>query len=156
MSIEGGGDVVVARVEDVPFLLARMAEFNREEGIDWDPARGEAPLRRLLGDASLGRVYVVRDERGTPAGYAVVTYGFDLEFGGPDSFLTELWIDQGARGLGLARRALERMERDLREGGFGALHLQVRAENAEARRLYASAGFEGTTRIFLSKRIVRT
>jgi ribosomal protein S18 acetylase RimI-like enzyme len=155
MATGEAGDVVHAREEDVAFLLARMVDFNRGEGIDWDPARGEAPLRRLLGDPSLGRVYLVRDERGAPAGYAVVTYGYDLEFGGPDAFLTEIWIDEGARGRGLARRVLERIERDLREGGFGALHLQVRAENAEARRLYGSAGFEGTTRIFLSKRIVR-
>jgi aminoglycoside 6'-N-acetyltransferase len=139
------------READVPFLLSRMAEFNREEGIDWDAARGEAPLRRLLADPSLGRVVVVR-EAGERVGYAVVTYGYDLELGGRDAFLTELWIDAGARGRGLARRALEEIVADLRAKGFGALHLQVRAENAEARRLYAAAGFEGTTRVFLSKR----
>jgi ribosomal protein S18 acetylase RimI-like enzyme len=146
-------EVMRAREEDVAFLLSRMIEFNREEGIDWDPARGEAPLRRLLGDESLGRVYVVRDDGAARVGYAVVTYGYDLEFGGPDAFLTELWIDEPARGRGLARRVLDRIVSDLRSAGVGALHLQVRAENAEARRLYEAAGFEGTTRVFLSKRI---
>jgi aminoglycoside 6'-N-acetyltransferase len=140
------------READVPFLLSRMVAFNREEGIDWDPARGEAPLRRLLADPSLGRVVVVKDG-GERVGYAVVTYGYDLEFGGRDAFLTELWIDAGARGRGLARRVLDDIVADLRAKGFGALHLQVRAENAEARRLYAAAGFDGTTRVFLSKRI---
>jgi ribosomal protein S18 acetylase RimI-like enzyme len=144
---------VLLTEQDVAFLLSRMVEFNRGEGIDWDPVRGEGPLRRLLADPSLGRVYVLRDDGGVRAGYAVVTYGYDLEFGGPDAFLTELWIDEVARGRGLARRALDRIVSDLREGGFGALHLQVRAENAEARQLYETAGFEGTTRIFLSKRI---
>jgi ribosomal protein S18 acetylase RimI-like enzyme len=138
--------------DDVDFLLSRMAPFNHEEGIAWDAARGEPPLRRLLGDPRLGRVYVVEGDGG-PVGYAVVTYGFDLEFGGPDAFLTELWIDPPARGRGLARAVLDRMQADLHAEGFGALHLQVRAENAEARRLYGAAGFEGTTRVFLSRRL---
>jgi aminoglycoside 6'-N-acetyltransferase len=142
-----------AREEDVAFLLSRMAEFNRDEGIAWSPATGAAPLRRLLADPALGRVYVLR-EGGERAGYAVVTYGYDLEFAGPDAFLTELWVDAGARRHGLARRALETILADLRSAGFGALHLQVRAENEAAQRLYRGLGFEGTTRLFLSKRVV--
>lgn len=140
------------QADDVPFLLSRMVEFNRGEGIAWDPEKGEAPLRRLLADPSLGKVYVVKDGR-ERAGYAVVTYGYDLEFGGRDAFLTELWIDESARRHGLARKVLEDIVRDLRREGFGALHLQVRAENDAACRLYEGLGFEGTTRVFRSKRL---
>src|SRR5262249_58350985 len=39
-----------AGAADLPAILAMMADFNRGEGIAWEPARGEAPLRRLLGD----------------------------------------------------------------------------------------------------------
>ena len=146
------GAIRPAGEADVPFLLASMVDFNRHEGIAWDPAEGEAPLRRLLGDPRLGRV-VVFSSGGEPAGYAVVSYGYDLEFAGPDAFLTEMYVVPGARGRGLGRWALDAIAAELRASGHGALHLQVRPENVGAQRLYLSAGFEGTTRMFMSKRL---
>jgi aminoglycoside 6'-N-acetyltransferase len=140
------------REHDVAFLLSRIAVMCRHEGIEWDASRGEAPLRRLLADPRLGRVHVLRDG-GERVGYAIVTYGYDLEFGGRDAFLTELWVDPAARGKGIARRALEEIFEALRRDGAGALHLQVRPENEDARRLYAAAGFVGTTRVFLSRKL---
>jgi RimJ/RimL family protein N-acetyltransferase len=137
---------------DVRFLLECMVDFNRGEGIAWSPETGEAPLRRLLGDPSLGRVAIV-EVGGKPAGYAVVSRGFDLEYGGPDAFLTELYVVPGSRYRGLGRRLLDAILADLRAEGAGALHLQVRPENVAAQRLYLTAGFEGTTRMFLSKRL---
>jgi aminoglycoside 6'-N-acetyltransferase len=137
---------------DVPFLVGCMVDFNRDEGIAWSPEAGLAPLRRLLGDPALGRVAVV-SSGGEPFGYAVVSRGYDLEFGGPDAFLTELYVVPSARGLGLGRRLIDALLADLRAEGVGALHLQVRPENVAAQRLYLSAGFEGTTRMFLSKRL---
>jgi aminoglycoside 6'-N-acetyltransferase len=146
------GTVRTAGEADVPFLLGCMVDFNRGEGIPWSPETGEAPLRRLLGDPTLGRAAIV-SASGEPAGYAIVSRGYDLEFGGPDAFLTELYVVPSARGLGLARRLLDALLADLRAEGAGALHLQVRPDNVAAQRLYESAGFEGTTRMFLSKRL---
>jgi ribosomal protein S18 acetylase RimI-like enzyme len=137
---------------DVPFLLACMVEFNRGEKIAWEPSTGEAPLRRLLGDPRLGRVAMVV-VGGADVGYAVVTYGYDLEFGGPDAFLTEIYLTPPARERGIGRAVVKALVAELAAAGFGALHLQVRPDNVAAKRLYLSAGFEGTTRVFLSKRL---
>jgi hypothetical protein len=48
--------VRTAGPDDVPAILRMMVEFNRHEEIDWSPAKGEQPLRRLLADPSLGTV----------------------------------------------------------------------------------------------------
>jgi hypothetical protein len=87
-------------------------------------------LRRLLGDPSVGGVWLVLAD-GSPVGYAIVTYGYDLEFGGRDSYLTELWIGRAApRTRRRARRArVTRRERAI--AGVRALHLQVRPDNAK-------------------------
>ncbi len=138
---------------DVPALLSRMVAFNEGERIDWDPAQGERPLRRLIADGSLGRVTVI-GVGGNLAGYALVTYGFDLEFGGRDAVLTELYLDPGARGKGVGRKVIEGIVEDARRDGVGALHLQVRADNVAGQRLYRAAGFRGTTRMLLSRVLV--
>src|SRR5712692_2964184 len=76
---------------DVAVLLAMMDDFNRSEGIAFDRVAGERALRRLVRDPSLGFVAIFF-EAGEPIGYAVLTYGFDIEWGGCDALLTELYV----------------------------------------------------------------
>lgn len=141
-----------ATAADLSALLPMMTRFNRGEGIDWDAERGAAPLRRLLAEPELGRVTLFcQRQDATPIGYAVVTYGYDLEFGGRDAFLTEMYLEPAARGQGIGHSALAQLLMETRAAGAGALHLQVRADNPAAQRLYRAAGFVGTTRLFLSR-----
>lgn len=115
-----------ARAEDVPALLPMMVAFNGFEGIDWNPQDGEAPLRKLIADDSLGYVALFGTQDAPGCGYAVITFGYDLEFGGRDSFLTELYLDPALRGQGLGRRAIELILDETRARGASALHLQDR------------------------------
>ncbi|HVU50111.1 MAG TPA: GNAT family N-acetyltransferase [Polyangia bacterium] len=129
-----------------------LEAFDRLEQIDWDEAVVAPALRRLVGEPSLGHVGVVEVE-GRPAGYFVVTWGYDLEWGGRDSFLTDLYLEPEARGLGVGARVLASIEEVARAGGAAALHLMVRPENEPAVRLYARAGFRSPPRTLLSKRL---
>src|SRR5260370_21107476 len=92
---------------DVAPLLAMMADFNRSEGISFDRPAFERALVRLLRDPSVGFVGLFV-ESGKPIGYAVLTYGFDLECGGRDALLTEIYLlpEWRRRGLGAARLRL--------------------------------------------------
>jgi len=131
-----------------------MERFNALEGITWSPAAGEPALRTLLADASLGVVGILSLGE-EPVGYFVVTWGYDLEWNGRDAFLTELFLEDHARGRGLGTRALELAEASAREAGARALHLMVRHDNDRAKRLYARAGYESPPRLFLSKPLTR-
>jgi ribosomal protein S18 acetylase RimI-like enzyme len=144
----------VALEPDVPDLLVMMLAFNRHEEIDWSPALGEPALRRLMADPSLGVVAIIEDDTVAIAGYAVLTWGYDLEWNGRDSFLTELWIQPAARGRGLGAAALDALQDLARQHGAHAMHLMVRTANPRARSLYERAGFQSPARLFLSKPLV--
>jgi ribosomal protein S18 acetylase RimI-like enzyme len=143
--------VRVATLEDFTAVIERTRALNRVEGIAIDDATLEIALRRLLGDPTLGGIWLVtRDD--IAIGHAVVTYGYDLEFGGRDSFLTELWIDPAERGRGAATATLALLEPELRARDVRALHLGVRPDNP-AIRLYERAGFERSPRVVMTRRL---
>lgn len=135
---------------DVPALLDQMQPFNAGERIPWQPERTERALRQLLEHEGLGLVVVAIDDA-TLLGYLILTFGFDLEWGGRDAFVTELWVVPEARRTGLGQRLLRAAEAHARAAEVHALHLVVRPENGDARRLYAHEGFEPVPRLLLTK-----
>lgn len=140
---------------DLPVLLPRTRALNAHEGIAISDELLESALGKLLADTSLGGAWVVYDtgDDGAAIGYAIVTFGYDLEFGGRDAYLTELWIDEAARGHGAGSRVLALLPDELRARGVRALHLQVRPDNP-AVRLYARAGFHTVPRAIMSRRLL--
>lgn len=141
---------------DLPSILPRTRALNAHEGIAVADDALEAALRALLLDTTLGGVWLIErladDAVATPIGYAIVTFGYDLEFAGRDAWLTELWVDDDARNTGAGGTALAMLEIELRPLGIRALHLQVRPENP-ALRLYERAGFTRSPRLILTRRL---
>ena len=138
--------------EDLEPILTMMEDFNAIEAIAFDRAAFAPRLRTLLGDRALGGVLLFTVD-GAPAGYAVVTWGWDLEFAGRDAFLTELYVVAARRGQGVGRAGLAAAEAFAQAGGAHALHLLVRHENAPARALYDAAGFATQPRLIMTKRL---
>ena len=143
---------------DLPALLAMMADFNRLEGIEFDARRFEPALRKLIADPSLGLVCLLSaaHEQRANSGYFVLSWGYDLEWGGRGAVLTELSLTPVQRGRRLGREAMRLVEEAARAGGAGALHLAVRPEKAPARRLYESAGFADPKRLLMTKELARS
>jgi ribosomal protein S18 acetylase RimI-like enzyme len=139
----------VATIADSYALLRMMAEFNDGEGIKFADVEFAPRLEKLLRSPELGAALVF--EMGAVIGYAIVTWGFDLEYGGRDSYLTELWIDPAHRGKGHGKAALSLVEDFARQHGAGALHLAVRADNLAATRLYERNGYTDWPRRVMSK-----
>jgi ribosomal protein S18 acetylase RimI-like enzyme len=135
---------------DCERLLAMMEDFNALERIPFDRDVMGRGLHRLLEEPSLGQAIVVELD-GERVGYAIVTYGFDLEFGGRDAFLTEIYLVPEARGRGVGRTALGLVEERARAAGVRALHLMVYPENRPALALYERAGFQRSPRAFYTK-----
>lgn len=147
-----------ARLTDLEPLLRLMAVFNREERIPFRRARVAPALRHLLRESRLGVVMVVAStvEARPMAGYAIGTLGFDLEFAGPDAFLTEIFIARTERRGGLGARLLDATTHALREAGAAAVTLLVRPENVGARGLYARARFREIPRLPMVLRLAPT
>ncbi len=135
---------------DLPAILPRTRALNAHEGIVVAPDALEAALRGLLAAPDLGGVWLVEDA--AVVGYAIVTFGYDLEFAGRDAWLTEFWIDEAARNAGAGAAALALLDAELRPLAVRALHLQVRPENP-ALRLYQRAGFKTSPRLVLTRRL---
>jgi ribosomal protein S18 acetylase RimI-like enzyme len=134
-------------------LLRLMQPFNLAEEIPWRPKRVRAALRRLLRDARLGVVLVAEARDHALVGYVVATFNYDLEFAGPDAFVTELFVEPAARRDGLGTRLLEAAVSSLRAAGAAAVHLLVRPTNRAARSLYARRGFEEVPRLMMTRQL---
>ena len=140
-----------ATLDDLAELLPRTRALNAHEGLAIEPEVLQAALERLLRDPGLGGAWLI--ERDAAAiGYAIVTFGYDLEFGGRDAYLTELWIDPPARRCGAGTEALALLDPELQARGVQALHLQVRPDNP-ALRLYQRSGFAVSPRVVMSRRL---
>jgi ribosomal protein S18 acetylase RimI-like enzyme len=139
-----------AAQSDAGVVLAMMDDFNRLEGVGMSSEALDPPLRKLLGDEDLGRV-ILAEQGGEVVGYAVVTWGYDLEYAGRDAYLTELYLRPERRGRGLGKLFLAEIEAIARAHGVRALHLGVRPENAPAKALYLGAGYAPWTRLLLTK-----
>lgn len=140
----------LATPRDIDGLLRLMEAFNAGEGIPWKPARTREALLKLFSAPDLGFV-VLMEGASTPSAYAVITYNFDLEFGGLDCMLTEIFVSPALRGRGVAGKLLEQAEAFAKQGGAAAMSLAVRPENRSARQLYERRGFEAPGRIMLFK-----
>jgi GNAT superfamily N-acetyltransferase len=138
----------VAAVDDV---LAMTRALNAHEGIAIGDDALAAALARLLADPSLGAVWNVM-QGGVAVGYAIVTFGYDLEFAGRDAWLTEMWIEPPHRGRGAGTAALALVSDAARALDVRALHLQVRPDNP-ARRVYERAGFAPVPRLVMTRRL---
>ena len=125
-----------AGIGDLAAILPRTLALNTHEGIAVDPPALEAALDRLLRDPTLGGVWLIQRD-GAVIGYAIVTFGYDLEFAGRDAFLTELWIDPPERGRGAASAALRLLDPELRTRGVQALHLRSGPRTRRSRSISA-------------------
>ena len=76
-----------------------------------------------------------------PVGYALLTYNFDLEYGGVEGMLTDLYVEKRYRHHGVGSLALYELEDFCRERGIRAIELQVLNHNKAAETFYRKAGF---------------
>jgi GNAT superfamily N-acetyltransferase len=152
MSIRVRSEIFLKRatVDDLGSLLPLIREFNREDGIEVGEERLVPALTKMLTDPSLGCAWLILlgSER---VGYAVLTFGYDMEYGGRDAWITDLYVRPESQGQGVGRAALASLETKALGLGVCALHLMVRNENERAKAVYAKQGFRPHPRIAMMK-----
>jgi ribosomal protein S18 acetylase RimI-like enzyme len=126
-----------------------MTEFYSESNTPLDSSRAAAAFAALLADERLGHVWLIQ-AGGNDVGYAVVPFSYSMEFGGPNAFVDDLFIQAPFRGARLGTAALQEVRAFCVERGVRALHLETGRDNAAAQALYRRAGFKVTDRQLLT------
>jgi ribosomal protein S18 acetylase RimI-like enzyme len=118
-----------ATVDDLPALVAlERATFSLDR-------MSERQWRRHLDSMSAEVLVAVRERR--LIGAAIVFYRRGLDI----ARLYSIAVAAGARGSGTGAILLAAVEQAARRRGSRRLRLEVRADNAAARRLYERAGY---------------
>lgn len=140
-----------AAPEDAAVLLPLVMAFHQEGGLRVEAQdRSDAVHAILEGGAATALLAL---ERGRAVGYAVLAYGYSIEYGGRDAFLDELYVEPDRRGQGIGRALVAYAERVAREDGARALHLEADHGNQPAADLYRSLGYEDHPRHLMTKRL---
>ncbi|MBV9335252.1 MAG: MarR family transcriptional regulator [Solirubrobacterales bacterium] len=123
-----------AGADAVRCMSAYFAELGRRSNGAYDPSAG---------------VSAEPDELTPPAGLFLVAYvhGEAVGCGGikhhPDepSEIKRMWVAEGARGLGIARRMLTELEAEARRSGAQSLRLETNRSLVEAIEMYRKVGY---------------
>lgn len=81
-------------------------------------------------------LFLVAEENEKIVGYCGVLIAVD------EGDITNVCVEETARGRGIGRRLVEELMRETQQAGVVVWHLEVRAGNAGAIRLYEKLGFE--------------
>ena len=122
--------------------IAEMSRDLIESGLGWryDPAHIERAMRRretVVLAASERQTYVARN-RPALSGFAI------MDFGDERAHLVLLAVQPAQRRRGIGRRLVEWLLESALTAGMASVHLELRADNAAARRFYRALGFSET------------
>jgi GNAT superfamily N-acetyltransferase len=129
------------RPKDHATLLKFVTEYYRFDKIPFNRASLSKGLDTLLRNISQGQAWLMENHK-RPVGYALLTYNFDLEYGGVEGMLTDLYVSKQFRKQGIGSLALYEIEDFCRERGIRAIELQVLHHNREAETFYCKAGYK--------------
>jgi diamine N-acetyltransferase len=140
-----------ATSDDVETLIVMMRDLYAHDGLGpLDEAAARRALSGVIGDDTLGRVFLILLAN-EAVGYAVLTFGYSLEFHGRDAFVDEIYLRAEYRGLGIGKRALRFLSEVCVAEGVNALHLEVERENTSAQTVYRKFGFKDHDRYLMTK-----
>jgi GNAT superfamily N-acetyltransferase len=126
--------------KDHASLLKLICAYYRFDKIPYDRRSLSKGLETLLRGVSQGQVWLMENHK-KPVGYAVLTYNFDLEYGGVEGMLTDLYVEKRYRNKGIGSLAIFEIEDFCRERGIRGIELQVLHHNRAAATFYRKAGF---------------
>lgn len=139
--------LVIRRAEprDLPVLVELHQAFCAADDHPFSEERARTAFAPLLDGDDRGVVWIV-DE---PAAYAVLTWGWSIEAGGPEAVLDEVYVTTPGRGLG--GQLIEHVVADGERRGLVRIFLETETHNVRARRLYGRHGFAEDDSIWMSR-----
>lgn len=141
--------IKIAGLRDLPAVTKLLREYFSHDRLPWNRHIKPA-LKLLLKGRRHGRVWLIRSDASL-AGYLILTYGFDLEFGGRQAIITDLYVRPAFRRAGLGALAMAKAMEFCQRQGLRSIELQVERRNKRALRFYKSLGFKAHDRLPHSK-----
>jgi GNAT superfamily N-acetyltransferase len=140
----------LAETPDLERMIPLVREFYIYERLKLDERRYRELGLELIERDELGRLLVIELDNEL-IGYAVVGFGFSLEFGGRDALLDEFYVQEEYRGHGIGGRVLTAVEELCRAKGIRAVHLEADYVNARVHEFYKRQGFRDHERHLMTK-----
>jgi ribosomal protein S18 acetylase RimI-like enzyme len=137
-------NVRAATPEDIDLLMALVERLESElPALPYaeDPAERE---RGKVEDMVRDGVALVAEEDGQAIGYALARFG---DHGPTTVYVSDLWVDEAARGRGLGREFLRRISEESAARGTTHVLLDVDSRNVDALTFYRRLGFEEGAKI---------
>jgi GNAT superfamily N-acetyltransferase len=130
--------------EELPQLVALLGMlFSEEAEFAPDDARQARALTKILGDESVGRIYVARED-GRVAAMASLLYSVSTAEGGLVASFEDLVVLPERRGRGVGSALVRFVVSEARRQGVLRLILLTDSHNKRAQELYAKAGFRAS------------
>nr|WP_245398670.1 GNAT family N-acetyltransferase [Oceaniglobus trochenteri] len=118
--------------------MALASAFHLEEGRSSEGL--EDALDALLAGVPNAVFYLIGPPK-SPVGYALVSFGYALDLGGPTATIAELFIRPPVRGRGMGGEAVAALAKALSRHGIRALHIDAAAANPRASVFCRRLGF---------------
>lgn len=137
---------------DLDMLAGMVRAYYEHDGSVYDDMPARQALRELILTERFGRAWWIDLDKKT-IGYAVLTFGFSVEFHGRDAVLDEMYLLPDHQGKGHFTEVLALIEDCCRQLGVRALCLVVETKNTRAQRAYQKTGFKPHDRTLMTKRL---
>ncbi len=100
----------------------------------------KSTLAELLAHPKYGSVFLIK-QANEYVGYAVLCFGYSLEYGGRDAFIDELFIKKDFRNKKIGSEVLDYICKYANTTGIKTLQVEVKEKHQDAARLYERKGF---------------
>ena len=131
----------MAITQDLELIVPLVGAYHEFERINSAESERRSSVWTLLNNPAFGAIWLIYADKKL-VGYIALCRGYSIEFNGFDAFVDEFYLYPEFRGKGIGTWVLEAIKQKAREIDVNALHLEVARNNANARKLYAKAGFE--------------
>lgn len=132
----------LAGPDEAEIVARLLVEFRDHLGYDWPSDNAFlAGVERLMDDRDTDFVLAAPDADSPPAGVTQLRFRHGIWRAGGDCLVEDVFVNESARGRGVARALLDFATARALERGCRRMELDVNEANAPALALYESFGF---------------
>jgi GNAT superfamily N-acetyltransferase len=141
-----------ATEDDLDTLNGMVRAYYVYDELAYEELPARRALQEIIRSEHFGRAWLVDLDKEL-IGYAVLTFGFSVEFHGRHAVLDEIFLLPDHRGKGHFKEILALIEACCRQLRIRGLSLLVETKNEPAQRAYQKNGFKPYDRIVMTKRL---